>query len=243
MTASAESITRAAARNNAEWCAAVAGTHGAGGDFLRSAWVAASRTPPYYPDAVTLVPGADPAELLSRIDVSAPGASVKDSFADVDLGAAGFDVLFTAQWILRPGTTTPTVGRDVRWSVVDDVAALRRWAAAWDGGAGHADLFRAELLDDSRIVVIAGDDRHGRLVAGAVANRSVDVVGLSNVFSCDGDLDVAWGTALAAVRALLPGVPVVGYERGAGLEAALVHGFEPLGPLRVWMHGAPLSGD
>ncbi|MGW1910429.1 hypothetical protein ACWCQS_06665 [Streptomyces sp. NPDC002076] len=45
---------------------------------------------------MTLVPGADPAVPAARIDTSAPGASVNDSFADLDLAAAGFQVLFEA---------------------------------------------------------------------------------------------------------------------------------------------------
>jgi hypothetical protein len=30
---------------------------------------------------------------------------------------------------------------------------------------------------------------------------------------------------------------VVGYEQGDALAAAVRHGFEPVGPLRIWMHG------
>lgn len=56
------------------------------------------------PDAVTLVPGADPVALAARIDTAAPGAAVKDSFADLDLTEGGFRVLFEAQWIHRPAS-------------------------------------------------------------------------------------------------------------------------------------------
>jgi hypothetical protein len=91
-------LVRAAARNNAEWCAAMSRSHGLAGEFGAQSWAAPSRTPLYYPDAVTLVQGADRAALMSRIDTAAPGASVKDSFADLDLTEAGFRVLFEAQF-------------------------------------------------------------------------------------------------------------------------------------------------
>jgi hypothetical protein len=47
----------------------------------------------------------------------------------------------------------------------------------------------------------------------------------------------SWPRAVAAVASAFPGMPVVGYERGETLEAALAHGAEPLGPLRVWLRG------
>jgi hypothetical protein len=30
---------------------------------------------------------------------------------------------------------------------------------------------------------------------------------------------------------------VVGYEHGDDLVAAVRHSFEPIGPLRIWLHG------
>jgi hypothetical protein len=89
-----------AARNNAELCAAVARSQGVVGVFAGDAWTAGSRTPPLHPDAVTLVPGVDAGSLLARIDGS-DGASVKDSFHDLDLAPFGYRVLFDAEWIHR----------------------------------------------------------------------------------------------------------------------------------------------
>ena len=90
-----------AARNNAELCDIVCRTHGVTGVFVTDAWTSARRTPPLYPDAVTLEPGVVARDLLTRIDTR-PGCSVKDSFADLDLRAAGFTILFSAEWIYRP---------------------------------------------------------------------------------------------------------------------------------------------
>ncbi|MEU8586382.1 hypothetical protein AB0C59_05145 [Streptomyces sp. NPDC048664] len=234
MTMSKQSMVRAAARDNAEWCAVMSRAHGVAGEFLEQAWAAPARTPPYYPDAVTLAPGADPAALLARIDTAAPGASVKDSFADLDLTQAGFRVLFDAQWIHRP-PRPPAVLPALDWGVVDDAAALRAWASAWDDGGGDADLFRPGLLADPATRLLAGHSADGRVVAGAVASIGGPVVGVSNVFALDGGPDTAWPLVLAAVHHLFPALPVVGYEHGDDLEAAVRHGFEPIGPLRVWI--------
>ncbi|WP_326568307.1 hypothetical protein VSH64_42165 [Amycolatopsis rhabdoformis] len=231
---SKRSMVRAAARNNAEWCAVMSRSHGVASEFGEQAWAAPSRTPLYYPDSVTLVPCANPAALAARIDTTAPGASVKDSFADLDLTEAGFEVLFDAQWIHRPANA-PAIPSDLAWDVVDDTDTLSAWALAWDNGDDNANLFRPELLDDPATFVLAGHSDDGRVVAGAVASSSEQVVGISNVFALDGP-DAAWLVVLNAVHRLFPTLPVVGYEHGDDLAAAVRHGFEPVGPLRIWTH-------
>ncbi|WP_327366224.1 hypothetical protein [Streptomyces sp. NBC_01217] len=237
MTTPKQFLVRAAARNNAEWCAAMSRSHGLAGEFGAQDWTAPARTPLYYPDAVTLVPDADSAALATRIDTTTPGASVKDSFADLDLSEAGFQVLFEAQWIHRPASA-PAITSDLAWDVAGDPDTLRAWAHAWDDGNGNADLFRPELLDDPATFVLAGQSPGGRVIAGAVASHSDQVVGISNVFALEGGPDAAWPVVLDAVHRLFPTLPVVGYEHGGDdLAAAVRHGFEPVGPLRIWLHG------
>ncbi|MFF7313762.1 hypothetical protein [Streptomyces sp. NPDC008137] len=209
--------------------------HGGTSEFGAEAWAAPVRTPLYYPDAVTLEPDADVDALLARIDTASPGASVKDSFADLDLAEAGFRVLFEAQWIHRPAEAPAPVAT-LAWDVVGDPDSLRAWALAWDDGAGDADLFQPGLLADPETFVILGRAADGRITAGAVATRSKQVVGVSNVFGRNGGPDAAWPVVLHALAQLFPARPVVGYEQGDDLAAALRHGFEPLGPLRVWTH-------
>ena len=89
------SLTHAAARNNAEWCHAFSRTHGVVGRFQGAFWSSPDRTPPLYPDAVTLRPAATVEEVLAGIDAG-EGCSVKDSFACLDLGDVGFRPLFRA---------------------------------------------------------------------------------------------------------------------------------------------------
>lgn len=236
MTTTTQLLSQAAARNNAEWCAVITRSHGLDGEFTQQAWSAPARTPLYYPDAVTLVPEADVFTLLAQIDTKAPGASVKDSFADLDLTHAGFHVLFDAQWIHRPTdvAVAALAATDLAWDVVTDPQMLRAWAQAWDAGKGNADLFRPGLLDDSATFVLVGRRGDGHVISGAVASRSDHVVGISNVFALEGGADAAWPGVLDVVHRLFPTLPIVGYEHGEELSAALHHGFKPIGPLRIW---------
>src|SRR5215211_524581 len=91
----------AAARNNAAWCDAVCRTHGLAGTFTDGAWSVPRRSPPLYPDAVTISMSTPAVSILERVDAS-PGCSIKDSFMCLDLASDGFETLFDATWILRP---------------------------------------------------------------------------------------------------------------------------------------------
>lgn len=227
---------RAAARNNAEWCEALCRAHGIAGTWGPRAWTSARRTPPLYPDAVTLDPAAGPRETVERIDAS-PGASVKDSFAALDLTGEGFEVLFDARWIHRPAPE-PHEGEaeGEEWEAVRTEAELARWERAWSGGdEDGGGLFPPVLLVGGAHTFLAARDTAGRIVAGAVASTSASVVGVSNLFAADGDLDAAWAGCLGALARHRPGLDVVGYESGDDLAAAVRAGFTPVGGLRIWL--------
>jgi hypothetical protein len=225
----AGALLDAAVRNNADWCDAVCSAHGLCTDRDSAAWSSPSRAPMFYPDAVTLRPRLRAEHVLDRID-TAPGCSVKDSFADMDLSMAGFRVLFDAHWIAAPAPA----GRDDRWEVMRDPQRLHEWERAWADGGEPSGLFRPGLLEHADVEFIA-TRRHGQIVAGAVLNRSATVVGLSNVFSAAEDVGRTWAGAIAAAAGFHPGLPIVGYERGHALAAALEQGFQTIGPLRVWL--------
>lgn len=229
-------LVQAAARNNAELCEVVCRSHGLAGVFASGGWTSPRRTPPYYPDAVTIDPSADAAQLLVRID-PAPGASVKDSFATLDLTPHGFRILFSAEWIARRSGSSSRAGADdrIRWSAVADAQALAAWEAAWsEDGTSHG-LFRPELLSCPELVVLGGEVG-GALVAGAILNRSERVVGVSNLFTSTGDPDGAWSRCVDEASARFPDLAIVGYESGAMLDAASRAGFRSMGPLRVWIN-------
>ncbi|MFF9502089.1 hypothetical protein [Streptomyces sp. NPDC014656] len=229
-----DELLTAAVRNNAEWCRSMCRAHGlTGGAFGPRAWTSPHRTPLYYPDAVTLTGDAVAEDVLGGIDLTASGASVKDAYARLDLTAEGFRPLFDARWIHRsagPSGLPDTAGhRPVRTP-----EALAAWALAWrDGDAEEAALFRPALLDDPTVTVVGGYAPDGRILGGAVLSTAAGVTGVSNLFTADGtDPAAVWAAALAAAD---PALPVVGYESGDDLTAALAAGFGELGPLRVWL--------
>ena len=227
------SLARAAARNNAEWCHAFSRTHGITGRFQAAFWSSPVRTPPYYPDAVTLRPDIAVEDLLSGVDVD-EGCTVKDSFACLDLGAAAFRPLFRAEWVVRQ----PAKGRHASprgWSVLTSEAQLRRWETTWGEVPGGSGFFRPALLRDDTIAVLVGYDGD-RIVAGAIANRSANVIGLSNVFDTAYELNSAWAAGAAAAATLWGDVPIVGYDAGDALHAAHDAGFESIGELVVWIN-------
>ncbi|MEV5970882.1 hypothetical protein [Streptomyces sp. NPDC051921] len=207
--------------------------HGLPGSFGARAWTNPRRTPLYYPDAVTLTADADAEDLLDAVDRSAPGASVKDSYARLDLAAAGFSMLFEAQWIHRPAGL-PVGGEAAGFRPVTTPAALAAWALAWSGGDDEdAAVFLPALLADPTTTIVAGHAADGRILGGAVLTGTAGVTGVSNLFTVgDVPASYAWSGALAAAA---PGLPVVGYESGDDLDAALAEGFEPIGALRVWL--------
>ena len=129
---------------------------------------------------------------------------------------------------------------------MDDRLELESWEAAWDGSPGRAieaegRVFRESLLATDEIVFVAAH-QGGRIVAGAVAHRTGEVVGLSNVFAPAHDAAAYWAGCVASAMGAFPGLPLVGYERGADLNSAEEAGFSRLGPLRVWIR-RPLSGE
>lgn len=207
-----------AARNNADWCDLVCRANGVPTRREADRWLSLRRSPPWYPDAVTLT--ERPRDLLAGLDLS-PGCSVKDSFASVDLAPAGFRLLFDATWIYRPpAAPAPRPTPDCRAVRTPDELAV--WTA------GHGGSIPPALLTEPSVLIVAVYD-DGDLVGGAIGNRSDGCVGVSNLF---GDV---WAQTTAAISARFPGVPLVGYEDADTLPAARAAGFAEAGPLRVWL--------
>jgi RimJ/RimL family protein N-acetyltransferase len=224
-------LVRVAARNNAEWCDAFCRTHGIIGRFDEDAWWSAQRTPPLYPDAVTLVPGADAASILSRID-SRAGCSIKDSFGELDLTSDGFDLLFRAEWLrLEPAGNAVL---ETAWSLIASAEELVKWEVAWGASPETSPFFRPALLDDESIAILAAYDGD-RIVAGSIANRSATAIGLSNVFDAAGDVESAYRRAASVAKERWGAMPVVGYDSGTALAAARRAGFTSVGELAVWV--------
>lgn len=141
-------VLQASVENNAWWCHAVCASDGILGHFGQSLWSSPTRTPPLYPDAITLTPGVSAAHVAAAIDRTRLGYSVKDSFADLDLTAYGLNPLFGASWIsLERTARPPTATRFAHWSTLTGEADLDRWITAWGDSAIYR--FSPSLLADA----------------------------------------------------------------------------------------------
>ena len=221
-----------AARNNALWVDAVCRTHGLAGVLDDDAWTCPSRTPPYYPDAVTLSPDADGYDVLARVDDS-DGCSVKDSWSNLDLTGEDFARLVVGDWLwLDPDVRG--AGPTRHWKRVSTPETMLAWSTAWAREPEDAAILRPALLDEPGVHVL-GAVEAGRVVAGGIIHVTDDLVGVGNLFDAAGDSARAWRDAVAAARELAPGLPLVGWEAGDGVAAAESAGCESLGALTVWI--------
>ena len=217
-----------AADNNARWCDMVCRSLGIPTAMQDGLWVALGHTPDLYPDGVTLLPGTTAEDVLGAVQAG-PGCSVKDSFAALDLTQMGFSELFQAQWIFRePGPSRQSHALD--WTVVETDEGLHEWAQA----AGLSGTLRSDLLREPSVRILAALGPDG-LKAGAIANQTGMVVGVSNVFTTTITAEEAWAGIVDALGVIFPSLPLMGYERGEGLQPALASGFTEIGDLRVWL--------
>jgi hypothetical protein len=228
-----------AARNNAVWCDTLCATHGTPGIFTESEWVCPHPTPRFYPNIATL--NADDLDAqrqaVERLRASLPGSwAVKDSFATLDLTPLGFTQLFEAQWLWRSANAQPPiVESNAQWARIANARELRSWEQAWASPDDESNerIFLPALLDSPDIAILAAR-QHDRIVGGVIANRTGDVVGLSNLFAPSGMLEHGWAGAIASITSIFPGLPIVGYEQGDDLAMAEQFGFQRAGPLRVY---------
>jgi len=194
--------------------------HGRPGSFLPHAWVNAEPVPRFYPNVVTLA--HDEAALAEQRDTvgillksSLPGRwSVKDSFHALDLSRQGFDVLLEASWI-RSVMPVEGPSSDIAWQQETEGKALLPF-------------------NDPNFAMFTG--RRGyAVVAGGMLYRAAGVVGLSNVVADAPDAVAVWRSLSLLATRTFPRLPLVGYESGRELLAALDAGFEIGDPLRIWV--------
>jgi len=165
--------------------------------------------------------------------------AVKDSFARLDLAAEGLTLLFEAEWIAcRPGAAG-AADPGLSWDRVTEAGELSAWERAWaQGDSAGRPLFRPGLLADPRCAILACR-REGTLAAGVIAYAAGEVTGISNLFGAGLAAGQLWPSAVQAVAARWPDLPIVGYEHGTDLAFARRAGCQALGPLRVWAQDPP----
>jgi hypothetical protein len=218
----------AAIWNNVALCDAVCHLHNNNPTCVETGlWRTLMPAPPYFPDVITL-DRAVTSHQVGTLLADTGGRSVKDSYATLDLVPFGFSPLFSASWIRRERSrlNLPPV---MVWSKVESRGEFEFWRSIH----GSAGSIPAQLLSDPGFAVFLGRDESGRR-AGFIANRSHDVVGVSNVFAGDLPLDQVWREVAALLASQYPGRDAVGYEAGEALAAASDAGFAAIGPLTVW---------
>jgi hypothetical protein len=163
-----------AARNNAEWCAAVWRSQGLPVEQACGLWFCPRPTPQYYPNVVTVDPAADAAEqtaFITDLGRAEPDLkiSVKDSFACLNLHPAGLTPLFDARWLWRDDNASGVAG--LRWRRVDDESGLAEWERAWRGGAEtDPRIFRPALLSDRHAAFRCPDIQSSATRAATTSN-------------------------------------------------------------------------
>jgi hypothetical protein len=216
------------AQNNGDWYAMMFDVHQRRYERSDLVFTAVDVPPPFHSGMVVLTPGRSEAVsnlIPSRADQ--PRFGIKDSFNELDFAMVDLVELFSASWIWCD--TPPDADLD-GWEAIDSVDRLLQWEAAWKEGGSPTDerQFPDAILERADVGLfgrVAGSGYD----AGVIANRSADVVGLSNAF---GPAD-AYPAAAALCGRFGDGLPVVGYEQGEDLDVALAAGFEATGELRV----------
>ncbi|MBM3658270.1 MAG: hypothetical protein FJW95_02045 [Actinobacteria bacterium] len=215
-----------AVREFATWCDLVCRLHRFAPTGDAQLWWSARRTPDLVPDAVTLTPDLPVLDVLGRIH-DAPGASVIDSFAALDLADQGWTVAAAERWIARPPAEGADPDRTAGFTVVRERFVFTTWARAWGGpeGALPVGLRRASG------VAVLGRGRDGAFVDGGIVHRTAiggaPVAGLWHAFG-------AWADVAAAAAARHPDAWLVSTASGSGVDTALGAGFADVGPVRVW---------
>jgi hypothetical protein len=216
---------RRAVDANIGWYEDILSLHGIGSVFEDGLWTSGAPPPPLHSDAVTVEPKVRVEQIVRRLAGRERGG-VKDSFSSLDLSVAGMSVLFSASWIHGE----PVAARRTAWRVVRTAEGLAAWNAGWD----TTEVLLPALLDRAHIRVLERVHGGSAVTGGAIARLGSGVVDVSNVHGLD-DHAIDWTELATAVAELFPERPIVGYERGADLDAALAGGFEPVGDLRVWV--------
>ncbi len=206
-----------------------------------TAWTAPTRTPPYYPDAVTLSPDVEEHDLLARVDDS-DGCSVKDSWARLDLSLEDFARLVVGEWVwLDPATPLPDLASSARrtWERVTTADEMTDVGARLVDRPRGGRILRPSLLDEPGVHVLAargaGRSRGtGRRRARSSTSR-VRSPGSATSSRVTATSTGPGARPRRAAREVAGGIPLVGWEAGASVEAAVAAGCERLGPLTVWL--------
>jgi hypothetical protein len=235
-----DKITKAI-RNNNDLYEAVFDPLGATSHRTNSIWYSMEKTPPLYSNLVTLAKNWQPDDVFRAINDNYEQEkwnkwSIKDSFGALDLGEFGFKKLFDAHWIYPDATNfaTPEESQHLRYEIVESVDGLSKWRTVWDADERLGkEIFHPNLLDNPKVYFVAGYEAE-KIKSGCFVNKSEDVLGVSNFFAPDDNLDYRSGM-LDFILDSIERVDIVGYERNRLTENLRLLGFEAIEDLTVWL--------
>ncbi len=215
--------------NNADLYDAVYKAHGLARARTGKVWSSFEEAPAYYSNFLLLDPRGKQ-DLIKGITqlrkIKPEGFTFKDGFCVIDGELENLSLLFSASWIMRKPESAPL--QAAPWKRIGSGNELADWEKAWAISSPTAKRnFPESVLDDSSVAFF-GAVGLGGFTGGCIVNFSNDCTGLSNVFGGN------YEDALACALSIAEGKPVVGYERGADLKAAIKAGFETVAPLNIW---------
>lgn len=229
------------AENNADLYDAVFRAHNLSSARTGAFWSSHRTAPTYYSNLVALSSAKTEEQLqeIENLKQSIEGIFfVKDSYHALDLSDHGFQLLFTSTWIWgEPEALTAPLSLPPTWVKISKQQDLDLWQKIWMESGSPADkpVFAPDILSDANVAILGRRDSNGGFDGGCIANRSSDVIGISNIFAKEGAPSAAAGAIGAASTAFGSKLPLVGYENGDDLAEMVGLGFVGLTSLRVWM--------
>lgn len=160
------SIVEKAVLNNISWCKHVCETHGITYHTKENICGLSSKAPTFYPEIITANSRAT-SGVVNEFNGKGKVLSVKDSFANLDLSAFGFDILFEAEWIFHEPVPNDKPFPST-WRVVTTKDELAIWASSCD----LENVIRPELLKkaDVKIFIYEKDGGISGFIAGCCWN-------------------------------------------------------------------------
>lgn len=226
-----------AIRNNIDWYIAQARSWQLPYQEDADNWWSLSPVPPFYSNLVAA--GRQPDQLIARIDEALTQMqtqarwSIKDAHCAYELGNAGFEVLFDAQWIARPPKRAigPLNFDDTHVRRVQNPGEFQRWVDAWGETPPQTTVFVPRLLSDPSVCLLYVE-REGVVRGGLALNQSNSAVGISNWFGTQKDVHAC----LSYTANNHPDLGLVGYEQSPDeVLGYTALGFMPVGELRIWI--------
>ena len=172
-----------------------------------------------------ILTGEQDIDLVTQVDTHLNSTwSIKDASGTLDLTTFGFEILFKANWFVRPPMAIPSTGTVSR---AKSEEAFVQWVESWKEAP---EVFKTQIWQDPKASFYHDDDWQG----GIATNLSSDAIGITN----------PWGTK-AAINACIqevayrhPDLPIVGYDHTPDIEAMAELGFESTAPLAIWLKEA-----